>query len=194
MVVELEPLDAIAGFHAVVPFQLVAQRAGIIRKAFARAVGIGRHPMEGHLRDRKGQRFIEVHVLDEAIGVEEIVTFPAVRKRWQGRIAEFGIDILSAAKDDVTVVSPGEQRSDVAIPRVAAALPPERPGEADALIVIREVAGTAELDLLRVATEREMSRCEGELGTSRRGASVRTVIDEHLVPINLEVGLKTDAP
>src|SRR6185369_5407965 len=122
LVAETVAGSAIARFKAIIPLQAIYHRSWVVRILLVLRIRVGTHLAEGQLCHGKGQRLIEVHVLDVAGGIEEVVSLPSPGKRGQGGRTEFEIDVLSRSEDDVVIVDALEEVGHFAITRVSSLL------------------------------------------------------------------------
>src|SRR5208283_1718983 len=127
---------------SLVPLQSIFGRARIIRIMLRRRIGIGAHPMEGHVGNGKRSGLVEVHVFDKSICIEEVITLPSRKKGRQRRGAELRVNVLSRSEDSKAIVSVLQKHGDIAVTCVASALASEGPSVTGALVVIGEIAGS----------------------------------------------------
>src|ERR1700733_8680945 len=137
------------------------------------------------------RRIPPIHILHVAIRVEEIVTLPM---GWEGRQTgrvELRGNLFAAAEDGVAVIDAFDELSHVAEVSVIAALVLKWASEADAVVIVVEVAGTGALNLGRIAAEVLGCAGEGDFRGARFGFG--GVVDEHLIPVDFEIRDKADA-
>src|SRR6516164_117395 len=143
--------------------------------------------MKRHIGDGEWSRLVEVHVFYESIGIEKVVAGPALRKRGQRRGVEFSVDIFSRTEDRKLVVDRSQQRRDVAVLGVASAEARKRSRCAGLLVVISQVAGSRAVDLARIATESQRGYRQRKLCRAHFVFARGAVVDQNLVPVDLQV-------
>ena len=77
-VVELKRPVNDTGFEAGVVFKLIGRVGCVGGVVLGRGIGISAHAVEGEGANVERLGFIEVHVLDEAVGIKEIVARPTL--------------------------------------------------------------------------------------------------------------------
>src|ERR1700728_225353 len=101
---------------------------------------------------------MEIHVLDVAIRVKEIVTLPMRRQYGQRRVAKFRRNLVATAEDHILVIPPAQEGSYGTVARVVSTLPLEGARQADLLIVIGKITWSLTIDLSGIATEVDAGR------------------------------------
>ena len=114
------------------------------------------------------------------------------RQSGQLRRIELRGNLLAAAEDDKAIVDALHQRCHVAHARIVAAFALKGPRQAHAVVVVVQIAGTRAFKLRRIAAEMQRGRGERKLGCAPLRLGV--VVDQHLVPIQLQIGHQPDAP
>src|ERR1700733_11469656 len=157
-------------------------------------IGIAAHSMERKFCHGERHGFVEVHVLNIAIRIKEIITLPMGRQWRQRCIAELRIDLVTASEDDILVIPLAQKRGCRPVTRITPPLPLEGPRRADLPIVVGEIAWSFTIHLLRVSAKRDVGGSEREFGFVYRRRRVRTIVNENLIPVDLQVGSDADTP
>ncbi len=143
----------------------------VVRIADARWIRIRDERVEWQRRDGVAVGGVEVHVLGEAVGVEEIVARPAGGKVGQMRGVEIYDDFVAGAEDDVFVVERTNELGDVAVARVVADLARVGAGEADVFVDVSEIVLRIAFDDARIAAEMRARRSASGISVERNGRS-----------------------
>ena len=190
LVVKPVLLHTAAGVEAIVPLQLIFHALLVLRIMLARRIRICAHAVERHIRDRERARFVEVHILDKAIGIEEIIALPSARQCRQGSGAEFHVDIFAAAENHERLVHGLKQGRDLSIACIAAPRACKRPRLADVLIVVGQITRSLAVELLGISAKSKLRRRQRQLRLANQLRRLGPVVDQGLVPIDLQIGGK----
>ena len=106
----------------------------------------------------------------DGAGDRGAISFPPCGQRRQGGGTELRVDIFPAPKDHVAIVSIAQQGRHIAVTCVGPALPAEWSRHADALVVVRQVAGSVSFNLFGISAEGKMRKAEGQLGRACQAA------------------------
>src|SRR5882672_686722 len=74
------------------------------RVTIRRRVWIALHPVERQFADGFRARRVDVHILAEAVGVNQKRALPAFRQSWHTARVEIDLHLVAVARDDVHVV------------------------------------------------------------------------------------------
>src|SRR5216683_7012999 len=138
-----------------VVLQLVAQMFRISRIVFSLWIRIRQHRMPRQRLDGKRVGRVEIEILFEAVGIEEIIANPSswqCRKRLRIKIK---LQSLAGAENDKAIIGGVQQIEHVAVARVISRRARIRTGHAPVRIRIDRVACRLQPDLARIADEIE---------------------------------------
>ena len=85
-----------------------------IRVTLVIRVGEGGHGVERKRSQEGGCRRVRIHVLSEAVHVDQVISYPAFRQLRQAAKVESGFDFISRSGDDLQGVTAFKKRDDIA--------------------------------------------------------------------------------
>src|SRR5208283_4866596 len=94
---------------------------------------------------------IEIEVLLETVGIEEIIAHPVRGKLWQVSRIKFELDAFARGEHGELVVGSAEENFCVAIARIVASRPRVRPRGAALRVGIHRIACRVQTNLLWIA-------------------------------------------
>ena len=97
-------LSAISRLKSAVPVEFILHARWIVGIVLGGVRWIVAHAVKWDCGDGVRTSLIEIHVLDEAVRIEKVVSRPAFGQRRQRSVGELQIDVLSGAKDHEAIV------------------------------------------------------------------------------------------
>ena len=186
-VIEAEAVAGWACYAAGVVLQHVLQVFLVFGISDARGIGVRHIGVEGQGRDGVAVRGVKIHVLGEAIGIEEIIACPAVRNVRQMSGVKIHGYFIAGAEDHVLVVCLAHQVGDVAEARVISDLARVGAGGAHVLVDVGKIVLRIAFDHTRIAAELQLGFCERNFG-ELEFRIFRRIIHADAIPIDAQIG------
>src|SRR5690242_4443328 len=137
---------------------------------------------------------VEVHVFLVTIGHEKVIAFPPGRQRGQATGVKIEPYFFSGTKNRKAVISLSEQRQHVTIAGVVACLMGIGTGGADVVVNKLDVTRQALRHLPGIAVIVELRPHQRDWSNVRWHAAVIGTVEQHLVPVDLQISGDADTP